>query len=296
MTPSITMRDALATPKLLGGALAGDSWSTWRTFLIAAMGEELTTDEREVFKRFTGRETEPGQRIEEALFLIGRRGGKDRATSVLAAYLAVFVDWSNVISKGEIGCVLIIAPELRQARIQRDYIEGVFESSLALTKLITRRTQDTLELSNGIVIEVRSASFRRLRGPTCVAVIGTEVSFWYDDNSSSNSDVEILNSVRPTLGTTQGPLILITTPYARLGATWEFYRTNFRPDADPVLLVVQGTSRDFNPTLSEKFVARALERDPAAAKAEYLAEFRDDISTFIRHRPRSANGMVRPCS
>ena len=67
------------------------------------MGEELTDEEREVFRQFTGRDREPGQRIEEALFLIGRRGGKDRSASVLATYLAVFVDWSKVISKGEKG-------------------------------------------------------------------------------------------------------------------------------------------------------------------------------------------------
>ena len=60
-----------------------------------------------------------------------------------------------------------------------------------------------------------------------------------------------------------------------------FYKQNFKPDADPALLVVQGTSRDFNSTLSEKFVAKALERDPAAAGAEYLAQFRLDLEPFV---------------
>ena len=32
----------------------------WRTLLIASMGEKLTKEEREVFKRFTLREREPG--------------------------------------------------------------------------------------------------------------------------------------------------------------------------------------------------------------------------------------------
>jgi len=83
---SVTMRAALLDPALLGKALTGPSWAAWRVFLIAVMGEKLTAKEREVFRRFTGREQEPGQRIEEALFLIGRRGGKDRAASVLATY------------------------------------------------------------------------------------------------------------------------------------------------------------------------------------------------------------------
>jgi hypothetical protein len=33
--------------------------------------------------------------------------------------------------------------------------------------------------------------------------------------------------------------------------------------------------------LPEKIVADALRRDPAAARAEWLAEFRDDISSFL---------------
>jgi hypothetical protein len=39
--PKTTLRKALADPQLLAGALAGDSWSAWRTLLTAAMGEPL---------------------------------------------------------------------------------------------------------------------------------------------------------------------------------------------------------------------------------------------------------------
>ena len=45
--------------------------------------------------------------------------------------------------------------------------------------------------------------------------------------------------------------------------------------------MAQGASRDFNPTLSEGVVQRALERDHAAGSAEYLAQFRVDIESFI---------------
>jgi hypothetical protein len=42
----ISLRQALADPALLGGVLEGESWKPWRTLLIAAMGEDLTQDER----------------------------------------------------------------------------------------------------------------------------------------------------------------------------------------------------------------------------------------------------------
>ncbi len=280
MIPAVTMRAALADRALLGNALAGPSWEIWRTFLTASMGEPLTSQEREVFKRFTGRKREPGRRIEEAEFLVGRRGGKDRAASVLATYLATLIDWSPVLAKGEHGLVLCIGPDQRQAKITRDYIEGVFDASPILSGLIVNRTSDTLELSNQISIEVRAASFRRLRGVTCVAVIATEAAFWQTEDST-NVDVEILNAVRPSLTTTHGPIIIITTPYARRGEVWNIYRRHFGPDGDPLILVAQGASRDFNPTLSEEFIKRALERDPAAASAEYLAQFRADVESFV---------------
>jgi hypothetical protein len=36
-------------------------------------------------------------------------------------------------------------------------------------------------LTNRVSIEVRSASFRRLRGPTYLAVIADEAAFWYSE-------------------------------------------------------------------------------------------------------------------
>jgi hypothetical protein len=36
-----------------------------------------------------------------------------------------------------------------------------------------------------ITIAVRTASFRRLRGFTCVAVIADEAAFWYSDESAN---------------------------------------------------------------------------------------------------------------
>jgi hypothetical protein len=47
------------------------------------------------------------------------------------------------------------------------------------------------------------------------------------------------------------------------------------------VLVAQGTSRDLNPSLSQSVVDRALERDHAAASAEYLAQFRTDLEAFV---------------
>jgi hypothetical protein len=96
-----------------------------------------------------------------------------------------------------------------------------------------------------------------------------------------NPDTEILNAVRPGLATTSGPLILVSSPYARRGELWRAYRKHYGAEGDPMVLVAQGASREFNVTLPQSVVDRAMVRDPATARAEYGAEFRKDIEGFV---------------
>jgi hypothetical protein len=101
--PRISLRQALADPALLGGVLEGESWKPWRTLLLAAMGEELTEDERPVFKKFTGREREPGRRVEEFVGVKGRRAGGSYAGG---------------------NCRLVSAPVLGPRRARRPALRG----------------------------------------------------------------------------------------------------------------------------------------------------------------------------
>jgi hypothetical protein len=106
MRPLFTMRKALADPTLFANAMKGPTWGIWRIILIAAMGESLTHAERAAFKRFTGRDREPGERVDELVAIVGRRGGKSRAASVLAAYIAgvcQFTGWRS--ARGPESCV-----------------------------------------------------------------------------------------------------------------------------------------------------------------------------------------------
>jgi hypothetical protein len=45
--------------------------------------------------------------------------------------------------------------------------------------------------------------------------------------------------------------------------------------------VAHGASKVFNPTLPQRVIDRALEKDRAKATAEYLAEFRTDLEAFV---------------
>lgn len=280
MRPLVSMRRALEDQSLFGAVLGGDSWAAWRVLLIAAMGEPLTVDERVVFERLTGRPQEPADRVDEFWAICGRRAGKTRAVAVLGAYLAALVDYSDVLAPGERAALPIMSASTWQASRAKQFLSGIFSSVPAFAQLVESETTDTISLSTKVDLEIRPASFRTSRGGTFCAAIADEVAFWRSD-SSANPDVEILNALRPALATTGGMLACISSPYARRGELYNAWKRDYGPNGDPAILVAKAPSRTMNPSLSEKVVQRAYERDPASAAAEYGAEFRLDVESFI---------------
>jgi len=278
-----SMRQALEDKNLFASILDGDSWMAHRVLLIASQGEALTPAEREVFRRLTCREREPDEPVHELWEIVGRRGGKTRACAVASSYFAALCDFTDVLAPGERGVIPIMAATQVQARKALSYLSGIFDPRTGpplLRKLRTGETADSISLSTRVDIEVRPASWRTIRGITAVAAIADEVAYWRSDYSA-NPDKEILDAVRPALATTGGPLIVISSPYARKGEVFDAFQRHYGPEGDPTVLVAKAASRVMNPSLSERFVARQYERDPAAASAEFGAEFRSDVEAFV---------------
>jgi hypothetical protein len=282
MRKNETMRHALEDPTLLGTILPGATWKTWRIVLIAAMGEKLTWWERRIFRKVTGgRAAEPGKMVDHLVALVGRRGGKSRAASALAIYLACCCDYSDVAAPGERPRVLCLARNQKQAGVVLNYCAGILESVPTLSEMIVQKTQDVISLANGIDIEVLPANASTIRGVTCAAVIADEACHWQTAGEAGLADTDILNAARPSLATTGGPMIIISSVYSRRGETFDLWDKHYGPKGDPRILVVQGASRDFNSSLPQSVIDRALERDPAANRAEYLSIWRDDLENFV---------------
>jgi hypothetical protein len=187
-----------------------------------------------------------------------------------------------VLSPGERGVVLCLAPTARQANIVLDYVVGVLEQSPILSKLIKGKTADCISLTNNIDIEVRQASFRDVRGVTCVAIICDEAAFFYsDDTGSTNPDTAILDAVRPSLLTTNGMLAMISSPYARRGILYDAWNKHYGEKGDKSVLVAAGSSKDFNSTISQKRIDRAYAEDPIAAHTEYGGAWRSDVEALL---------------
>ena len=67
---------------------------------------------------------------------------------------------------------------------------------------------------------------------------------------------------------------------AKRGELWRAYRQFHGQNGAPVL-TWQAATRTMNPNISERVIAEAYERDPALAAAEYGAEFRSGVDTFV---------------
>jgi hypothetical protein len=260
------------------GAFAGVSWAAWSVVLRAMFGAAMSGDDLALYQRLSGRTQLPSSPVREAWFIVGRRGGK----SIIAALIAVYQTTCRTfrLAPGERGTFMVIAADRKQARVVKRYISALLHAHPALGELVEKETDERIDLTNGLTIEIHTASFRTLRGYTVIGAVCDEVAFWQSDDAA-NPDTEILGALRPAMATVPGAvLVCITSPYARRGEVWSAHQKHFGKDDAPVL-VIQADSRTMNPKLPAEIVEQAYADDPAHAAAEYGAEFRKDVETFV---------------
>lgn len=268
-----------AMDEVFGEWFAGSSWDSWKAVLKAAYGLSLDDAERTVVAALTGRERPPGQRVKELWIIASRRSGKTLTASLQAVYAAVFTDFSPYLQRGEKAVVCILSVDRTAAKVALDYIRGFFELPL-LRDLVVADRADGLELSNGVVLEVFTNDYRKVRGRTVAVAILDECSFWRDERSA-RPDVETYRALQPAQATLPGSLIIaITTPYRQAGLAFEKFRDHFGSDRDDIL-VVRAPSRALNPTIPQSLIDQAVADDPAAASAEWLGAWRLDIAGFL---------------
>jgi len=254
-----------------------ETWSTWKVALRAIFGLPIDGEQFEIYRKFTGREKQSSQPFKEVFLAIGRRGGKSFISAIIACYLATFVSWRSQLGPGETGYVMVIATDRKQASVVLGYIKAILRLKI-FKGLVVNETKEELELTNGITISVVTCSYRSIRGYSVVCAIADEVAFWRSEGA--NPDREIFTALRPCMANIDGSLLIaISSTYAKSGILWEASQLFGRDDPD-VLFWRAGTM-DMHPTFKERVIQRALKEDYSAARAEYFAEFREDLETFL---------------
>jgi hypothetical protein len=258
-----------------------ETWSAWLAFLKAAFSLKLNDSERAIYTQCTGRTDLPAEGFNEAWLCVGRRGGKSLVLALIASYLATACDWSPYLVGGERGTVVIIAADRRQSRVIYRYILALLKET-TLGNMIERETNESLDLNNGITIEILTASFRTVRGYTLIAALCDEIAFWSSDEHGANPDKEIIAAIRPSMSTIPDAMLLCaSSPYARAGMLYETHQRHFGKADDPIL-VWQADTKTMNPTVPDRIIQEAYAEDPARAAAEYGAQFRTDVESFVR--------------
>ena len=217
MTALLPIDRVLADRRLLGAALDMSTRQTWLTVWKAAYALPPNETERQIFNKIAGNRQPPTKRVREVWIDAGRRGGKSEQAAAVAIHSALFV--KHKLSRDETGMVLVIAGTRDQAKVVFGFIRDFLDVAPALRREVVNVTKEEITLRNGIVIAVHSNSFRTVRGRTLVAAVFDEVSFWRDEQSAL-PDLETYRAILPSLATTDGILIGISTPFRRMGKEW----------------------------------------------------------------------------
>jgi len=279
--PAASILQAFDHPALLGPYFTDPSWNAWRSFLAALTAEPMTKTELAIYRQCTGRTEPPAEPFREAALIVGRRGGKSRVLASIAVCLATLRDYTPFLAPGEVATIAVLAANRSQGRSIFRYALGLLKAVPALASLIEDDNNEGITLNNRVVIEISTASFRTARGYSFAAVLCDEIAFWRQDESSANPDVEILRALRPGMASIPGSILLLaSSPYAKRGELHAAYRRHYGKDGARVL-VWKADTATMNPRIDPAIIAEAYQDDPEAARAEYGAEFRDDLADFV---------------
>lgn len=231
------------------------SWDGWRAILA-----RLTEEVREFYA------------------VVGRGAGKSRIVALLACF---FASREYARAPGEFIYIGVFGPDRKQAALTFRYILGLLRSVPALAQLIVNETRDSVELSNGVIIEVITASLAAPRGRAYALAIVEEAAFLPTDDQSANPDVELLRAIRPAAARVPHSLVaVVSTPYALRGVIGTAYQ-RFHDQPDGEVVFVQADTLALNPTFDQRAVETAYAEDPASAAAEFGGQFRADLESYV---------------
>jgi hypothetical protein len=274
MSTALSIIDALDDPALYAPWFPGQTWDGWRAVLKGIYGLPMSDDEATFFRSISGRDP-PQRPAKEVWIVVGRRGGKDSVASVIAAHAAALFQDDGHLRPGERAVVMCLAVDRDQAKVVLNYTRSYFADIDLLKGMIQRETDTGFELTNSVDIAVSTNSYRSVRGRPILCAIFDEVSFWRDESSATPDD-ETYKAIKPALASLPGSIVIgISSPYRKSGLLYKKFKKHYGQDGD--VLVIKAPTRLLNPTIPQEVIDEALAEDPAAARAEWMAEFRDDV-------------------
>jgi hypothetical protein len=142
----MTIIDALEDPEVFATHFRGNTWRAWRVFLCALFSLQMTQEEIEIYRKHTGRASPPTSPLNEAWLVCGRRAGKSFILALIAVFLGCFKDWRPFLGPGEVGTIMIVARDRRQARVVKRFIHGLLNSVPMLRRAVEAEGNEGITL------------------------------------------------------------------------------------------------------------------------------------------------------
>jgi hypothetical protein len=213
----------------------------------------------------------------------GARSGKDsRIAAPAILYEALWGGHAERLHKGERGVLALVASDRDQTKVAftycRDYL---LESPYLRTMVAGEPLRDEIVLTNGLRIVTFPCSQKSLRAWSIPVGVLDELAFFRFEGGM-NSDVEVQASIRRGMIAfgDRTLLLKISTPYMRDGVLYDDFQRAWGKD-DPDSLVWRASTESMNPSIKAERLAREKRLDPSRYAREYLAEWTDDLETFL---------------
>jgi hypothetical protein len=194
-----------------------------------------------------------------------RQSGKTTALATLSIIRAITHPRSTV---------LIISPGLRQSMILGDRIRGLLENLPGEYRgLVRQRLKTIFRFRNRSTIIVLPNSEHQLRGFTADLIVADEAAFFHNDDAIFD------NILPPMLATTDGVLVVSSTPW---GKNTVYYRLNQDPGYEKHVVTWREAYEEgvYDPGFLEHIEGQR-ESNPEAYRMEYMAEFAEEADTWL---------------
>jgi len=223
-------------------------------------------------------------KINHAIWSMGRRSGKTFMASVAATYMAFCQDefFRKKVRKGEKWYVVTVANDLGQSKIALDNIRQLIVNS-PLEQEIVRETALEIELSNGCVFQAIPASARASRGKAVCAVVMDELAFSIDGDANRGAEA-MYTALAPSIAQfgKYGKIIELSSPWLTSGLFYDHFKQAQSGDF-PGMQALQIPTWEINPSLPFDcdFLQNARKKDEESFWVEYGAQFRANNAVLL---------------
>lgn len=252
----------------------------WEAALLGIYGRPMDGEQRALFKQLSGGvEPQPGG-WQEAFINAGRGAGKDDTIKTVANYECAHGGHEIAATPGQRLPYPIICPLRNQGQGTVRMTQG--EARLPqLKRHVAKLLSDSVEYRNGTAVQVWTCDDVAVVGDTTIGYCRNEWALWPGDDAVVPGSI-IESNLRPTLRRPEGApvkrVIGLSSSYTKDGDAWRTFR-DYYGKADSPVLVLKGTTLDFNPNTDRAWLANERKRLGEAAYAMHFeCEWRDAIT------------------